>query len=289
MKAMGNIDLLASDLGFTEGPVWMPDGNLAVVSITHGCVYRLDPAGTVLQRIEVGGGPNGLAVDAAGTLYVAQNGGIWGAPSTAEPGVLRVAGGAVSYLVRGLGAPNDLCFGPDGRLYVTDPQAQIDPNDPAESPPGRVFAVDAATGATELVLEGPIFVNGLAFDPAGRHLLVIETVSRRIGRYALGPGGALESDGVYCQLDEGVPDGMAFDGDGNLWVGASLGDNVQVFDPRGRLRDMLWLSPGACPTNVCFGGEDGSTLFIAASMAGQVLCYRAGAAGLPLYHGPTRS
>ena len=108
-----HIDVIADGLGFTEGPVWLPDGRVALTSISHGCVYIVDPSGGPLERIDTGGGPNGLARGADGTLYVAQNGGAWGASGSAEAGVQVISGTQVDYLVEGLGAPNDLTFGPD--------------------------------------------------------------------------------------------------------------------------------------------------------------------------------
>ena len=115
-----HIDVMADGLGFTEGPVWLPDDRVALTSISHGCVYIVDPRDGALERIDTGGGPNGLACSADGTLYVAQNGGAWGASGPAEPGVQVITGTRVDYLVEGLGAPNDLTFGPDGRLWITD-------------------------------------------------------------------------------------------------------------------------------------------------------------------------
>ena len=84
------IDVLAEGLGFTEGPVWLDDQRIALTSISHGCVYIVDLLGGPIERIDTGGGPNGLACSPDGTLYVAQNGGVWGASGPAEPGVQAV-------------------------------------------------------------------------------------------------------------------------------------------------------------------------------------------------------
>ena len=61
-----------------------------------------------------------------------------------------------------LDGPNDLAFGPDGRLWFTDPRGTADPAD--NDRPGRLFALDPSTGDGELVIElGPVFPNGIAF------------------------------------------------------------------------------------------------------------------------------
>ena len=44
------VTTVADDLGFTEGPVALPDGRVALTSINHGCVYVVAPDGTVLAR-----------------------------------------------------------------------------------------------------------------------------------------------------------------------------------------------------------------------------------------------
>ncbi len=115
--------VVTSGIGFREGPVWTREGRLVVTSIDHGCLYEITK-GRAKVLANTGGGPNGLAEGAGGTLYVAQNGGIVGmgekSPEGTEPGIQAVRGEDVTYVARGLDAPNDLCFGPDGRLYFTE-------------------------------------------------------------------------------------------------------------------------------------------------------------------------
>ena len=64
-----SVEVLADGLGFTEGPVCLPDGRIALVSISHACVYLVSPGGPV-ERFETGGGPNGLALGPDGALYI---------------------------------------------------------------------------------------------------------------------------------------------------------------------------------------------------------------------------
>ena len=55
----------------------LPDGRVALTSISHGRVYIVDTSGAAVERIDTGGGPNGLAVGPDGAMYVAQNGGVF--------------------------------------------------------------------------------------------------------------------------------------------------------------------------------------------------------------------
>jgi gluconolactonase len=259
------VHVVADGLGFTEGPVWLPDGRVAVTSISHGCVYIVDPSGGVVERIGTGGGPNGLAVGADGAMYVAQNGGIFGGSGPAEPGVQVIRDGRVEYLASGMDAPNDLVFGPDGRLWVTDTRCEVDFYNPDESKPGWVWAIDTGTGATELMLDsGPVFINGLGFAPGGARLLVTTTCLAQLISYDVESLGSADGD-VLCTFDKGWPDGMAVGPDGDMWVALTGGHRLDRVAPSGRVLESAPLPSGALPTNVCFSGERPDELYVTAS------------------------
>ena len=263
------LDVIADGLGFTEGPVWLPDDRVALTSISHGCVYIVDPLGGPLERIDTGGGPNGLACGADGTLYVAQNGGVWGASGPAEPGVQVISGTRVDYLVEGLGAPNDLMFGPDGRLWITDTRGELDPSaaDPGP-PPGHVYATDVAPGKTEQIIgDGPVFINGLGFDHGGTTFLLTATLSSQLLSYTVAapdyrPIGGSE---LLHTFTDGWPDGMAVSARGDYWVALTAGDRIDVIDAWGRRVGEVALPAGSLPTNVCFGGRRNDELLVTAA------------------------
>lgn len=268
--------ILAGGLGFIEGPALHRDGRLAVAAISTGRVHVLDPAGRVLESHETGGGPNGLAWS-EDALYVAQNGGIFGASGPARAGVQRIREGRVEYVFDfPFEAPNDLAFGPDGRLWVTDPLTDRALHEPVK---GRVVACDPGTGRCEVMIEGRHFPNGLAFDASGEHLLLACTHDRAIERFSLRAGRA-SSDGVLCTTEKARPDGLALDAAGNLWACTPGSGGVEVFDPAATPLRRIELGEGTMTTNLCFMG---TALVVTAAGRGQVLVLDAGAEGLPLY------
>ncbi len=273
--------VVATEVDFCEGPVWTRDGQLIFTSIDEGRLYELHSEGPTV-RAETGGGPNGLAEGRGGILYVAQNGGSSrpdaGNAPAAEPGIQRVEGERVTYLARGLEAPNDLCFGPDERLYFTDPRR---PAATGERQPGRVYAL-AEGGEPELLAEGPAYTNGIAFGPDPTELYVAETLGQRVLGYRLRDG-RLGQPTEFCRTEPGFPDGMSFDADGRLYVAATLAREVQVFDQRGACIEKLPCGEESMPTNCCFGGPEGKTLFVTESRGARVLAFDLAAPGLPLF------
>lgn len=251
--------LLASDLGFPEGPVVMPDGAIVLCDGNTGELLRWEDGG--LDRYaSTGGSPWGAVLGADGAVYVTQGGNVPGSgDESAVCGIQRVRlDGRVELLASEIAghtlvAPNDLAFGPDGRLYFTESGTERDPR--AEVPsPGGLFVLDAS-GVGERLLERPdVYPNGIAFDAEGR-LYWTESMAHRLCRL---------DDGrvtTFSQLSDGhVPDGMAFAEDGRLFVCTTISGGVTVLDSSGEILEEISLEEDA--TNCIF---DGSTLYVTAT------------------------
>jgi len=273
---MTEASTVASGIGFTEGPLWTGDGRLLVVSMSRGLVCQLDlDAGGVVGEVETGGGPNGLAEDDAGAVWVAQNGGVI-IKSRSErpvtPGLQRIEERVDDVVTDGCTAPNDLAQGPDGRIWFTDPP------EPGSDAPGRVAAFDRATREVQTMAEGIAYPNGLAFARGGETFYLAETRTGRILRYRW-DGETLTPDGVFAELPAG-PDGLALDVRGNLYVALPEADMVAVLDPDGRQVDAVRFDGPTFPTNVCFAGPERDVLVVTAAKGGRVLAVRGHGPGL---------
>ncbi len=185
-----------------DGSVWC-GGEL-------GQIYRIEPDGSSIEEVASSGGfAHGMAFDAEDNLYVCDLKHAAVLRLDAKTGGLeRFADGAGGREIRICNYP---AFGPDGKLYVSDSYAFKEPG------PG-LFRFDL-DGAGDLWYEGPInFANGLAFSPDGRHLYVAETFGNSVFRIPLqGDGSAGEREEV-ASLPGVLPDGLAFDTEGNLYV-----------------------------------------------------------------------
>lgn len=271
---------VATDVGFVEGPVFAQDGRIVFTSIDRGIVYQvIDGTASVLGL--TGGGPNGSTEGPGGDIFVAQNGGAF--PAHKWPGV---SGGVQAIspagLVRTISTdpvyPNDLCFGPDGYLYVTDPGRKPARDD------GRLWRIDVATGESDLITSVGWYPNGIGFHTEDDAIYIAQGGEGRILRVPLTSDGSLGKPEVFVQLDHGRPDGFAWDVEGNLVIGAITGTapgDLQVYDREGALLDVIKPGDGLKYTNVAISAS--GELIVTDSDKGQVLRAAWPHAGLALH------
>jgi gluconolactonase len=247
LKSTGRV----SGVGNTEGPVHLQDGGLAFVSMSHGCVYRIDErSGHATVVAEVGGSPNGLVEGSHGDLFVAQNGGYpLRAPEDRVPGGVQVVrtDGSVEWLFsQGMVAPNDLAFGPDGRLYVTDPTR-------GRRDDGRIWRCDLDSGEVVLLASLAWYPNGIGFAPDDGVVFVADTGGRRIVRFNLDD--QLRDPVTVIRIPgETEPDGFTFDQEENLIVACTHPrkgrGELQLWAPDGELLQVVVRADGPFLTNV---------------------------------------
>ncbi len=264
--------VLAADLAFPEGPAFAPDGSLWCVELKGASLVRIAPG--KLERIPVGGAPNGLAFNAEGLAVFCD----------ADAGAIRAVDphtGMLSTLVasgadRQLDRPNDLAFAPDGSLVFTCPgQSRTEPT-------GSVWCL-SPQGELSRIADGLYFPNGLAFTRDG-DLIVAETYRQRLwrGRW-LGGSEPWTDAAVFATVPGPIgPDGMAVGADGRLHVAIYGQGMVMVLSPDGRPVHQ-WRTPGANPTNCAFDPDGALGLVVTEAGRGEVLTFPTAGRGVKLH------
>jgi sugar lactone lactonase YvrE len=107
--------------------------------------------------------------------------------------------------------PNHLAFLPDGSLFVTDSGAFREVS-------GKIFRFDGS-GNGEVWHPGPFnFANGIAIGPKGDAVYVVCSWLPGVERIEIRSDGSAGKRSVHVKLPKLLPDGLAFDARGNLYV-----------------------------------------------------------------------
>ncbi len=206
-----------------EGPedvVRNVDG-LVISGLTNGWIIGFSPEDPKKQQqiAFTGGRPNGLDVDSAGNIIVADN----------SKGLLSIdRQGGVSVLVDSFDGEkflfvNDVSVAKDGKIWFTDssqrfPRQQILMDFMEGRSTGRLFSFDPETNTTELHLEALRMANGVSVAHDENSILVCETFGFRVLRYWFSG----ERKGTFEPFIENLPalpDNISYDGKGTYWVG----------------------------------------------------------------------
>lgn len=244
-----------------EGPACDHLGNLYAVNFgQQGSIGVVTPAGHGYPFVQLPEGSvgNGIRFNSHGQMLVADFEG---------HNVLRVdmrsRKVSVHATLPGAHQPNDLCILGDDTVFASDPDWK------AET--GRIWRV-RPDGTADIVAEGLGTTNGIEPSPDERTLYVNESVQRRIWAFDLTPQG-LANKRLFIEFPDHGLDGMRCDIDGNLWVTRYGKGTVVCLDPQGALVQEIALQ-GSRPSNLCFGGEDGCTVYVTEVDQGTVESFR---------------
>lgn len=262
---------------FLEGPSFDRHGNLYMVDIAHGRIFKLSPKAEWSVVTQYDGMPNGLKLHKDGRLFVTDR----------QKGIMIVdpANGKVEQFIGpdklpGYKGVNDLFFASNGDLYFTD-QGETGLHDPT----GRVFRRSAATGKLDCLISNVPSPNGLVMDPSESTLYIAVTRTNSVWRMPIRPDGSIHRVGLYCQLVGGWgPDGLAMDVDGSVAIAHAGGAAVWIWSAAGLpLYRVVACDGGLMTTNMAYGGPGNKTLYITNSLANNVLVADVPTAGQPMF------
>ncbi len=253
------VEKLAGDFQFTEGPLWLGDAML-FSDIPADTIYRWDPSGRISVFRKPSHSSNGLTLDAQGRLICCEHGSRSVTRTEKDGSVTTLAS---RYAGKPLNSPNDADFFRDGTLYFTDPPYGIRPEQQEQKVQG-VYRLWPDSGRLELLLPDFDRPNGIAFSPDYRTLYVADSSSRsHIRSFRVTESGKLLDGKIFATLRdrrEGIPDGLKVDRLGNVWTTGPGG--IWVFDPEGTHLGTI-LTPEV-PANCAWGGKDGRDLHVTA-------------------------
>ena len=253
--------LVLSNVGFAfdhpEAVAWGPDG-WAYAGGEAGQLYRFGLEGGALEevgRID-GGFLLGLAHDADANTYACNDRSGCVHRITPDGKVTVYANGNDEQKMR---VPNYPVFDDSGNLYVSDSGTWGGRD-------GFVWKVAPGGKAEIWDRQANGFTNGMCLSADGRFLYVVESCPPLISRIAIRSDGSAGERKVVVELPRQVPDGIAFDMNGDLYISlynpniiyrlTAAGKLIKLYDDWEQL--ML-----VAPTNIAFGGSDMKTLIIA--------------------------
>ena len=251
-----NVRIFAGGLDHPEGVAVAYDGTVYAGG-EAGQVYRISPDGRKVEIIaNTGGFCLGLTLDQQDNLYICD---------CKRKAVLKLSTkGDVSVFVEAVGGrkliqPNFGVFDSKGNLYFSDSGDWKKTN-------GVIYRA-APDGTASVFSPGPFhFANGLALDASEQYLYAVESNRNHVLRITIGPDGtALETE-VYAAGLGSVPDGLAFDAQGNLYVTTYGSSAIYRVTPDRRVdvlcqdveSELLCLA-----TNCAFGGPRFDQLLVA--------------------------
>ena len=248
---------------FVEGPSFDAEGNLYIVDIPFGRIFKITPDAKWSLAVEYEGWPNGLKIGRDGRILVADY--MHGIMELdARAGRMQpVLTSRNSESFRGC---NDLHIASNGDIYFTD-QGQTGLQDPT----GKVYRL-STSGRLDCLIDTGISPNGLVLDPAEATLFVAMTRDNAVWRMPFMKDRSVSKVGRFCSMfGPSGPDGITMDKSGRLFVAhASLG-HVFVFAPNGELIARIKSSAGSTCTNVAIGGNNADRLYITESATGSIL------------------
>jgi gluconolactonase len=273
--ALGNVHVekLYTGCRWAEGPAWFAAGRYLVWSdIPNDRMLRWDETdGSVSVFRQPALNSNGHTVDREGRLVSCEHRGR--CVSRTEHDGRRVVL-ADRFEGQRFNSPNDVVVKSDGSLWFTDPSYGIDSDyegdaAPSEIGASRVYRLDPASGALDVVASDFVQPNGLAFSPDESLLYIVDTGAthrvdgpHHVRRFKLAADGrSLDGGEVFATCPAGLYDGLRVDARGHLWL--SAGDGVHCHASDGTLLGKIRIPEAVA--NVCFGGAKLNRLFICAT------------------------
>ena len=266
------VEQVATGFTFTEGPIWHPDGYLLFSDMPGDVRRRYTPGQGVEEVMRPAFKCNGMTLDANLDLLVCEHvtSALWRERRDGSRELL-----AYHYEGKYLNSPNDVCVRSDGSIYFSDPWYGRFPGFGIERERELgwqgVFRIPPGGGPSdvELVVDKDEFEmpNGVCFSPDESLVYINDTPRAHIKVYDAAADGSFSNGRMFFEgvgsgvIEEGIPDGMKCDEQGNIWVTGPGG--IWIISAAGEHLGVIKVPENT--GNLTWGGEDWHTVFIPSS------------------------
>jgi sugar lactone lactonase YvrE len=254
--------------GGIEGPACDADGNIFCVKFGgENTIGKTSPQGKaeLFVKLPEGSTGNGIRFGIDGLMYVADYTG---------HNVLRVDPVSKEITVFGheakLNQPNDLAVTADGVLYASDPDWK--------NQAGQIWKIDRKGLFTKVAADMGT-TNGIDVSPNGKTLYVNESIQRKVWAFDIGTDGGLTNKKLIKEFPDFGFDGMRVDVEGNLYITRHGKGTVVKMTPKGEILQEIDVL-GSKPSNLCFGGPDGRTVYVTEMEKRRLVQFRVDKPGL---------
>jgi len=251
---MAEFKVLLDGLIFTEGPRWH-DGKLFFSDMHAHKVLSVDLDGHVQTIAEVPTWPSGLGWLPDGRMLIV---------SMTDRKLLRLdPDGLKTHADLDQLASfycNDMVVDGKGRAYVGN--FGYDLLSGATQKPAELILVDP-DGSARVAADGFDFPNGTVITPDGKTLVVGESMGHRLTAFDIQVDGSLTNRRVWAELGEGVPDGIALDSEGAIWVASPFTKELLRVREGGAVAERIKFD--TMPIACALGGPGRRTLFVLTS------------------------
>ena len=239
--------VLLDGIAFGESPRWH-DGRLWFADWLAHEIVAVTPAGEreVVFRADFPTMPMCFDFLGGDPLIISSSQGL----------LLRLSedGSVVTHADLGATGFNEIVVASDGGCYVNGGGSDLMAREAFR--PGVIKYV-SPSGDVREVADGIAFGNGMALTPDGSTLVVAESYANRLTAYSIRPDGSLSDRRVWADLGDGVPDGIALDASGAIWVADVPGKSCTRVREGGEVLERVELDSGCF---ACALGED--TLYL---------------------------
>lgn len=254
--------VLAEGIYFGEGPRWH-EGRLWFSDFFAHAVKSVSLTGDLRTEFEIDDQPSGIGWMPDGSMLIV---------SMKKRQVLRRTRDgkiAVHADLNGVATfhCNDMVVDATGRAYVGNFGFNLDAELAsrgiesvlADHPTAKLACV-SATGAVTVAATDMHFPNGSVITPDGKTLIVGETFSGCLTAFDIGAEGKLSNRRIWASTMPRVPDGIALDAKGNIWIANPIAPECVLIAQGG---EELHVINTDQPCYACMlGGDDGRTLFM---------------------------